>query len=88
MIKKLEKNVPLNWNKGNHENTVMIIPPKTSNYALCYIAYNDANSSERSTFIYNAATMALERTHVKQCLIIAKNIDQPGMSYNFIGVAE
>ncbi|MFC1664827.1 hypothetical protein ACFL17_04270 [Pseudomonadota bacterium] len=88
MIEKLKKNVRRNWKKIGHKNMVIVVPPKASKYALCYIVYNDNNEDKRREFIQAAAKHGLESGHVKQCLIIAKNMDREDLHYNFIGLFE
>ena len=87
-VDKIKRTVRKNWMIDGHHNTVIIIPPKASEYALCYIAYNDKNANQRDLFIQNAATSGLEPEHVKQCLVIAKNIDQNDHHYHFIGLMD
>jgi hypothetical protein len=71
-----------------HKNTVLVVPPQASEYGLCYVMYNDHNLSKRNDFIQNAAVLGLKSEHVKQCLVIAKNIDRSDLNYHFIGLME
>lgn len=71
-----------------HENIVVNVPPKASEYALCYVIYNDENADKREAFIQEAAQRGLEAEHVKHCLVIARNMDQKKQAYNFIWLME
>ena len=88
MIKVIEKNVQKKWHIEGHRNTVMIIPNKSSQYALCYIVYNNKNLSRKHEFINNGAAIGLEADHVTQCLVIARNMDEQNLKYHFIGLLE
>ena len=88
MILKLKNNVRKNWYKEGHKNTAVIVPPKASEFSLCYVVYNNSNSHMRDEFIQNASSLGLEPEHVKKCLIIAKNMDKTDLSYHFIGLVE
>ena len=88
MIIVLKKNVRKNWMVEGHDNILVYVPPKASEYALCYIIYNNKNSSRRNEFIEEASRQGLEADHVKQCLVIAKNMDMDDLEYHFIGLME
>ena len=72
----------------SHKNMVIYIPPKASQYAICYVMYNNSNANRRNEFIEKAAIYGLEPEHVKQCLVIAKNLDNNDLPYQFIGLME
>ncbi|MGE4509331.1 MAG: hypothetical protein AB7D16_11980 [Eubacteriaceae bacterium] len=74
-VYKIKNNVKKNWMKEGHENTIIYIPPLNTEYALCYIAINNQNKSQRYTFAAEAARQTFEKKHVKFCLVISKNID-------------
>lgn len=86
MIARLKKNVLKNWAIEGHKNIVVFAPPKASEYALCYVIYNDQNVDRRKEFIEEAAFNGLAPEHVKQCLVIAKNMDKRDVSYHSIGL--
>ena len=88
MIKKIKKIVRKKWMVEGHKNIAIVTPPKASEYALCYVVYNDHNASKRDEFIHKAAIVGLEAEHVNQCLVIAKNIDRDDLNYHFIGLME
>lgn len=88
MVKKLKRNVRKNWNIFGHENTAVLIPPKSSEYALSYVMYCNKNSDLRDTFISQANEHSFEKKHVNRCLVIAKNIDRDDLHYHFIGLFE
>lgn len=87
MVKELEKIVQENWMVEGHKNIIVYSPPKSSEYALCYVLYKNNNSERREEFLKHAIQIGLEPNHVKNCLVIAKNIDRNDMSYHFIGLA-
>ena len=86
MIKKLMKNVQRNWDVEGHENMAVCTPPKTSEYALVFLIYNNKNTHRRDEFIDAAAEYGLDTEHVQQCLVIAKNMDMDDLAYHFIGL--
>ena len=88
MIAVLTATVQKNWMIEDHKNMVIIIPPKASKYALCYVLYNNNNAQKRDYFIQGAAKVGLEAEHVEQCLVIAKNLDKDDLHYHFIGLME
>jgi len=87
-IQRIKKNVRKNWRIDGHNNTVVYIPPKASEFSLCYVVYNGHNEIKRRDFAEVAAIMGLEPDHVKQCLVIAKNMDDHELNYNIIALAE
>lgn len=88
MVKKIKKNVRKKWMIEGHKNIAVVVPPRASEYALCYVVYNDHNASKRDEFIQKAAMVGLEAEHIKQCLVIAKNVDKDDLNYHFIGLME
>jgi len=85
-IEKLKKNVRKKWMVEGHKNVAVFVPPKASEYALCYVVYNDNNANRRKEFIEGAAIFGLEPEYVKQCLVISKNMDRDDLAYHFIGL--
>lgn len=83
-IKALEKGVNRTWQIEGHKNTIIYIPPTSSEYALAYILFKNANADRRYEFINNAVSSALESKHVKSCLVITKNIDCNNYPYHYI----
>ena len=88
MLGKLEKRVHRNWRKQGHENMLICIPPKASNYALGYVMYKNGNAEETRKFMENAADAALESGHVQTVVVIGKNIDRDGVAYHAIALFE
>ena len=88
MIEKIKKIVSKKWMVRGHKNIAIVTPSKASEYALCYVVYNDHNASKRDEFIQKAAIVGLEAEHVNQCLVIAKNVDRDDLNYHFIGLME
>jgi len=88
MIPVIRKNVRKNWMKDGHKNMAICVPPKSSQYAICYVLYCNNNANRRDEFIQGAARSALEAEHVKQCLVVAKNLDKDDHNYHFIGLLE
>ena len=87
-VEVLKKNVRENWMIEGHENIVGYIPPKASKYAIAYVMFNDNTAPKRDAFIHGATSNAFKAAHVKQCLVIAKNIDRDDLSYHFMGLFE
>ncbi len=88
MVPVIKRNVKKNWGKEGHKNMIICVPPKSSSYAICYVLYCSNNANRRDEFIQGAAQSALEADHVKQCLVVAKNIDKDDLKYHFIGLLE
>ena len=88
MVKKLDNNVRKNWMKEDHKNIIVYVPNKTSSFSICYVIYNNNTAYRRYEFIQNAANHGLIPEHIKQCLVIAKNIDDDYHHYHFIGLME
>jgi hypothetical protein len=88
MVEKIKKIVRKNWMIEGHKNIAIVTPPRASEYALCYVVYNDYNANKRNDFIQKAAMLGLEPEHIKQCLVIAKNMDRNDVNYDFIGLME
>jgi hypothetical protein len=88
MIEVLKDRVRKNWMLDDHKNMVIYIPPKASQYAICYVMFSNGNAERRNEFIEKAAFFGLEPVHVKQCLVIAKNLDDDNLAYHFIGLME
>ena len=88
MIETLKVSVQKNWMLDDHKNMVICVPPKASQYAICYVIFNNSNADRRNEFIEKAAIIGLESEHVKQCLVIAKNVDDNNLAYRFIGLME
>jgi len=89
LIIKLERNVRKNWRQYEHKNSLILIPPKASKYALCIVLYLDENSELKKEYFESSAIQALiEKEHVQQCLVIGMNIDHKNIPYHFIAVME
>ncbi|MCD4754537.1 MAG: hypothetical protein K8R75_01845, partial [Deltaproteobacteria bacterium] len=88
LVEKIKKIVRKNWMVEGHKNIAIVTPPKASEYALCYVVYNDYNANKRNDFIQKAAMLGLEPEHIKKCLVIAKNMDRNDVNYHFIGLME
>lgn len=86
MIWKIERTVRKYWKEEDHKNTAVIVPSKPSQYALCYIIFNNHNESERDSYVQHSAALAFENEHVTRCLVIAKNMDKNDLAYHFIGL--
>lgn len=86
MIEKHEDYVHKNWMVEGHENLIVYTPQKSSEYSLCYVMFKNQNFEKRDEFIDNAISHGLVPDHVKYCVIIAKNIDIPDLSYNYIAL--
>ena len=82
------KIVNKSWQHEGHKNIIISIPPLNSEYAIAIVLIKDSNANKKKQFINYAAVSALEKEHVKKCLVIVKNIDHPNEAYNFIGLLE
>ncbi len=85
-IEKLKSNVRKKWMVEGHKNMLVLVPPKNSEYAFCYVLYNDKNENRKKEFIEGAARIGLDPDNVKRCLVIAKNMDRDDLAYHFIGM--
>ena len=86
MLVKLENRVHRNWRMPGHDNMVICIPSKASNYALAYVMFKNGNAGERRDFMEHAAATALESDHVKTVIVIGRNIDQDDAAYHTIAL--
>ena len=86
MLAKLENRVHRNWRMPGHDNMVICIPSKASNYALAYVMFKNGNAKERRDFMEHAAATALDSDHVKTVIVIARNIDQDDAAYHTIAL--
>jgi len=85
-LKKLKTNVRKNWHITGHKNLLIYTPPLSSEYAFCFIIFNEQNKEDRYRFCEEAASMSLESSHVKYCVAIGLNIDREDIAYALIGV--
>jgi len=83
----LKKSVQRMWDKEGHKNSIVLIPPEASEFAMVIVLYNDKNIQRKSEFIKNGTDMALEPEHVRYCLVIGKNIDHDVVPYHYISLA-
>ena len=86
-IKVLEKIVQSSWMIEGHNNVLVYNPPRSSEYALCYVLCKNGNYERRYEFVDNAAQHGLKPDHVKLCLIIVKNMDSDFI-YDLIGLVQ
>lgn len=84
-IEKLATNVNKKWQIEGHINSLILVPPDTSEYSLTIVLFKNANKHRRNEFIESATINGLEPIHVKFCLVIAINIDKK-MPYDFIAL--
>ena len=82
----LRKNVLQNWKGSGHLNSVVCIPPKNSQFALCYVMYREEDKNNRDDYVKNGVAKSLEHKHVRYCLVVAKNIDSEELAYDKIGL--
>lgn len=87
MLDELKESVAKNWAKGGHENIIIYRPPLLSEYAFCFVYFNNKNKEKRYDFFNEAILTALEPNHVEYCLAIAKNIDMNDISYSMIAIS-
>ena len=85
-LARIRKNVRKEWDKDGHENMLILNPSKSSEHALAFVLFCDANVDRKDEFRDYAAQSALEPEHVKQALIIGKNIDDDELAYHFIAL--
>lgn len=87
MLNELKESVEKNWAIDGHKNMIIYCPPLLSEYAFCFVSFNNKNKEKRHAFFDDAILKALEPKHVKYCLAIAKNIDMIDMPYAMIGIS-
>jgi len=87
-IRDLTRIVNRGWKKEGHKNMIIFVPAESSEYALVYVLYKNSNASRRDEFIEHATYHGLKSEHVKRCLVIAKNIDNDSLPYQFIALVE
>ncbi len=85
-IRKYSKIVNRTWEKEGHTNTIVVIPAEHSDLSLAFLLYKNGNSNHRDKFIQGASELGLDPEHVKNCLVIAKNIDDDTLPYHFIAL--
>lgn len=88
LIKVQERIVQSSWMIEKHNNVIVCNPPRSSEYALCYILCKNGNYERRYEFVENATQLGLKQDHVKYCLVIAKNMDRNDLDYHFIALSE
>ena len=86
MLAKLEKRVHRHWRTPGHDNMVICVPSKASDYALGYVMFKNGNIGERRDFMERAAAAALESDHVNTVIVIARNIDRNDAAYHTIAL--
>lgn len=69
------------------DNILIYTPTEPYDCALAYFVYTNATVNRRNEFIDTAATAALKGKHIRQCLVIGKNLDAYDSAYDFIGLA-
>ncbi len=87
-IRDLSKVVNRNWQVEGHKNIAVYVPPESSEYALAVVLFKEENRDRRYEFIDRALALGLEPEYVKYCLVIAVNIDNDDLPYNYIALAE
>jgi len=87
MLDELKESVKKSWAIDGHKNMIIYSPPLLSEYAFCFIYFNNKNKEKRHEFFNEAVLKALEPKHVKYCLATAKNIDMNDMPYSMIAVS-
>ncbi len=85
---ELKKKVQKNWMKEGHENMLILVPPKASEYAICLVCYNNQNKDKKKQFMDDAFEFGLEEEHVKECVVIGINIDRNDLGYSCIGIVK
>ena len=88
MLAKLEKRVHRHWRNPGHDNMVICVPSRASDYALGYVMFKNGNVGERRDFMEHAAAAALESDHVNTVIVIARNIDRNDAAYHTIALFE
>lgn len=86
-LDKLKKNVEKNWSMDGYDNMLIYCPPLLSNYAFCFVCFNNKNKEKRHDFLNDAIINAFEPEHVQYCLAIAKNIDTNEIPYSIIAIS-
>ena len=84
----LEKGVNKNWRRPGHDNMVICIPSKASNYALGYVMFKNGNTGQRRDFMEHAAATALQSDHVQTVIVIGRNIDRDDRAFHTIALFE
>ena len=87
-LTKLEKNVQKRWRVEGHKNMLICLPSKASQFSLACVMYKNENAGRRREFTERAAAIALKPVHVKQAVVIAKNIDRNDQAYNAAALVE
>ena len=86
MLVKLEKGVHRHWRTSGHDNMVVCVPSRASDYALGYVMFKNGNAGQRRDFMEQAAATALESDHVKTAIVIARDIDRDDAAYHTIAL--
>lgn len=88
LIKDLSKKVNKTWQVEGHQNIAVYVPPESSEYALAVVLFKNENRNKRHEFVENASFLGLEPEHVRYCVVIAINIDNDEIPYQYIAVVE
>ena len=86
MLVKLEKRVHRHWRTPGHDNMLICVPSKASEYALGYVMFTNGNTGDRRALMDQAADTAFESDHVKTVIVIARNIDRNDAAYHTIAL--
>lgn len=85
-FKSIKKQVRKNWQKSNHINSLVCLPPNWRDEAVALIAYRELNNDKRYNYINNLADDIFSKSHVQQCLIIGINIDRKEYPYSILSM--
>lgn len=82
----LKRIVSKNWRTPDHLNSLILVPAKTSHIACVFTYFTNGNRNERHRYMENAASKALEKEHITQCIVIGKNIERTDTAYDAIAL--
>jgi hypothetical protein len=85
-INKRKHIVNKTWMNEGHENIVIYTPPGKADFGFAYILLKTGNLNRRHEFAEKAAGIIFNNESIKDCLVIAKNMDDDSTPYHLIAL--
>jgi len=73
---------------AGEKNILILVQPPPCEHSLAIVLFKNENKERRYEFVDTAAQLGLQEKHIRSCLVVAKNIDDPLSAYAIIGLVE